>query len=389
MEAFFVLPLSAQTTAIQLPSADSSSSFRVSDNTGAVVARVNGDGGFFLKGVYGSGVMPASGAGTRMVWSPRRAAFRAGQAAATEWDDSTIGAWSVAFGYGTRASGPNSAAIGDETQATGPASFAIGSYTIAGAQNSLAAGQFSSVTGLNSLAFGTSASASGGSCVALGNSVESSGASTMAFGDHVVASGNWSTAMGTTVSSNGKTGACIIGDSYAPTPTTSSADNEMTMRFAGGYRLFTAYALTGVSLSAGATSWSTVSDSTKKTNFLTTNGEYFLSSLSHLKLGSWNYKIQDQKTFRHYGPMAQEIFHYFGKDQLGTIGNDTTLASADMDGIMMVCLQALEKRTSELQKAQEKICALETSLNKLSAVVQALVDERKKVCLNAVERKEQ
>lgn len=45
--------------------------------------------------------------------------------------------------------------------------------------------------------------------------------------------------------------------------------------------------------------------------------------------------------------MAQEIFHYFGKDDYGTIGNDTTLATADMDGIMMIALQALEKRTAE------------------------------------------
>ena len=45
--------------------------------------------------------------------------------------------------------------------------------------------------------------------------------------------------------------------------------------------------------------------------------------------------------------MAQEIFHYCGKDDFGTIGNDTTLATADMDGIIMIALQALEKRTTE------------------------------------------
>ena len=130
-----------------------------------------------------------------------------------------------------------------------------------------------------------------------------------------------------------------------------------------------------------------------------------MQSISQLRLGSWNYKGQDAEHYRHYGPMAQEIFHYFGKDQLGTIGNDTTLASADMDGIMMICLQALEKRTSELQKAtakiaeleertselqeaREKISALESSLNKLSAVVQTLVDEKKNVSMNVVEKTE-
>jgi hypothetical protein len=68
--------------------------------------------------------------------------------------------------------------------------------------------------------------------------------------------------------------------------------------------------------------------------------------------------------------MAQEIFHYFGTDKYGTIGNDTTIASADMDGIMMICLQALEKRTKELNDAiielkteKERSVRLESSFN--------------------------
>ena len=64
--------------------------------------------------------------------------------------------------------------------------------------------------------------------------------------------------------------------------------------------------------------------------------------------------------------MAQDIFYYFGKDKLGTIGNDTTLSTADMDGIMMICLQALEKRTVELRNAAEKISELENIINNLA-----------------------
>lgn len=56
--------------------------------------------------------------------------------------------------------------------------------------------------------------------------------------------------------------------------------------------------------------------------------------------------------------MAQEIFHYFGKDKYGTIGNDTTLATADMDGIIMIALQALEKRTSELKEKTKEVSEL-------------------------------
>ena len=37
----------------------------------------------------------------------------------------------------------------------------------------------------------------------------------------------------------------------------------------------------------------------------------------------------------------------------GTIGNDTTINQADFDGINLIAIQALEKRTSDLQKEIE------------------------------------
>jgi hypothetical protein len=203
--------------------------------------------------------------------------------------------------------------------------------------------------------------------------------------------------MGNSVSTNNLGGSWIIGDASTATVTNSTAANQMTMRFAGGYNLYTNAGVTaGVTVGAGGNSWSSISDSTKKEHFAKADGEYFLQSISQLRLGSWNYKSQDARHYRHYGPIAQEIFHYFGIDHLGTIGNDTTLASADMDGIEMICLQALEKRTSELQKATAKIAELEkqtselqTSLSKLSSVVQALADEKKNVSMNVVQRIQQ
>jgi hypothetical protein len=105
----------------------------------------------------------------------------------------------------------------------------------------------------------------------------------------------------------------------------------------------------GAQLTAGASSWSVISDSTKKENYTPVNADVFLQRLKGLKLGSWNYKTQDPKQNRHYGPMAQEIFAAYGSDAFGTIGCDTLLASADMDGIMMILLQGLEKRTAKQQ----------------------------------------
>ena len=55
------------------------------------------DGGFAARGTFGTGNIPASNIGTRMMWHPRKAAFRAGQVTAPLWDDVNIGAHSTAF----------------------------------------------------------------------------------------------------------------------------------------------------------------------------------------------------------------------------------------------------------------------------------------------------
>jgi hypothetical protein len=253
------------------------------------------------------------------------------------------------MGNYSSASGISSTAMGDHTTAGGSASTAMGYYSIANGSYSTAMGYYSAASSLAS----------------------------MAMGYRDTANGSYSTAMGTYVSTNGKQGAFIIGDNSTSTMAYSSADNQMAMRFIGGYRLYTnANCTIGAVLATGGGSWSSISDARKKENYTKAKGEYFLTSLAQLKLGSWNYIGQDAEQFRHYGPMAQEVFRYFGKDSYGTIGNDTTLASADMDGIMMICLQALEKRTTELNTAlnelkaeKEKVTHLQTSFDELKKEV--------------------
>ena len=60
--------------------------------------------------------------------------------------------------------------------------------------------------------------------------------------------------------------------------------------------------------------------------------------------------------------MAQEFYNAFGNDGIGTVGNDTTIASADFDGINLIAIQALEKRTN---KQKNIIKTLETRINDL------------------------
>lgn len=94
-------------------------------------------GSFLAAGTGEASTIPASGAGRRMMWHQTKAAFRAGFAQGSEWDESSVGFYSAAFGIRTVASGTASFATGVETYASGNQTTALGSYV-----RSLANGAF-------------------------------------------------------------------------------------------------------------------------------------------------------------------------------------------------------------------------------------------------------
>lgn len=121
------------------------------------------------------------------------------------------------------------------------------------------------------------------------------------------------------------------------------------MGFNGGYKFYTTSANTiGVSLAPGGNAWAVISDVNKKENFAPVNGEDFLQKISRMNLTSWNYKGQDAKAFRHYGPMAQDFYKAFGQDAYGTIGTDTTINQADFDGVNLIAIQALIRKMDQI-----------------------------------------
>jgi hypothetical protein len=63
--------------------------------------------------------------------------------------------------------------------------------------------------------------------------------------------------------------------------------------------------------------------------------------------------------------MAEEFFAAFGHDGVGQIGSETTINSGDMAGILMIAVQALEKRTVELKQKEARIADLESRLDAL------------------------
>lgn len=213
---------------------------------------------------------------------------------------------------------------------------------------SFASGYEAFASGNSAFSFGQRTSAAGIGAIAGGFSTSASGNYSFAYGFSSSATGHSSVAIGQQVSTNGKTGSFVFGDN-SPSSTKNDAGNQMMMRFAGGYKLFSNSAGNiGVQILAGGNSWQVISDVNKKENFAPVNGEDFLQKISKMPLTSWNYKGQDPKTFRHYGPMAQDFYKAFGQDAYGTIGTDTTINQADFDGINLIAIQALVRRMEQM-----------------------------------------
>ena len=312
------------------------------------------NGTLVSKGTYGTGTALAeAGAGTKLIWYPKKAAFRAGNVDAAQWDDANIGLYSTATGFDTKASGYYSVALGIGNQATGNFTTGLGRDNVASADYATVIGSTSVASGQYSTSIGTS----------------------------TTASGSFSTAMGRNVTAS-SSGAFIIGDGFAaPTVFNNITGNKMMMRFDNGYALYTSStdATMGVQLGHNSNAWFTICDKRRKENFEPLNGEEILQKLSTISFTSWNYKKQDPKEYRHYGIMAQDFNHAFGHDRYGTIGNDTTVNPIDMIGIDMAAIQALEKRTSALKIENEQLQKEEATLNKKLSDITALKNENEEL----------
>ncbi len=257
------------------------------------------------------------------------------------------GNYSVAGGYNSTSSGLRSIAQGHMCTASGISGVAIGSYCTAGAEGAVAIGNSCSATADKSLAMGYSSAADGIGSVALGSGAVASGGNSVAIGNG---------------STNGKIGSFVFG--YGVTTIKSNLSNQMTMAFTGGYRLYTDdMATIGVLLPSNGNAWQVFSDVNKKENFAPVNGEDFLQKISKMNPTSWNYKGQDPKQLRHYGPMAQDFYAAFGKDAYGVIGTDTTINQADFDGVNLIAIQALIRKMDQINSdLREEIASLKAQI---------------------------
>ena len=358
--------------------------------------------GFVAGGTWGTGNIPATGGGTRLMWYPRKAALRAGFVGGNgqPWDDVNIGSGSVAFGLGPIASGTNAFAAGTSNTASGHSAVALGYTSYAKGDYSAAVGWGANASGADAVALGREAWASGdgsvglgkgakalkwddiaigrwsiasggyataigageapgNQAVAIGGGAKASGTSSMALGRWVTASGDGSTAMGNHVNTDGKKGAFMIGDQSTGDWTYASADNQFVVRAqriwlgkTTGYATATAgryiETSTGAYLSTGG-AWVSSSDSTKKHHWQEVEGEDVLSRLAAMPVRSWSYR-EEGDSVRHLGPTAQDFRNAFG---LGD--TDKAIASVDADGVSLAGIKALVQRTAELRRENEEL----------------------------------
>lgn len=355
--------------------------------------RLAADGGLAANGAVGTGTIPATGAGSRLMWFPARAAIRAGDVGEDQWDEPNIGRSSTAFGHNTvasafastaignaaTASGFGSVAFGQATVASGFYSTAMGDQTVASGPQSTALGGGAHATGIQSLAAGSATLASGEHSTALGRFSIASGLNSLAAGERSQADGEGSVALGLRALAGGAgsvalgsdaatqsaaSGSFVLGDRSTTTPIIGFAPNEFLVRAAGGVAFYTNAGLTtGLRLAPSGSQWLGLSDVHSKHLFRDLHGEEVLGKLARMPIREWSYTAQDA-SIRHVGPTAQDFRAAFG------LGEDPLrIGSMDADGIALAAAQALEARTRALQEENE---ALKAALDELRREVREM-----------------
>src|SRR5688500_14256171 len=154
----------------------------------------------------------------------------------------------------------------------------------------------------------------------------------------------------------------------------SQANNQFRVRSTGGANFASAVdpvtgaATAGVALAPGGGSWANSSDRSLKTNIVAVDGADILRRLSSVPITRWSFKAQDA-AITHVGPMAQDFYSAFG------LGEDERyINSADVDGIALVSIQALNavvttlaQKSAELERKTADLERIAAGLDELRA----------------------
>ncbi len=107
--------------------------------------------------------------------------------------------------------------------------------------------------------------------------------------------------------------------------------------------------------------WANASDRNLKENFTPVDGEKILEKLRKLDVTQWNFKSEDDSII-HIGPIAQDFYELFG------LGNgNTTISTVDPNGIALVAIQELSRKTDRIDSLEAQVRELQRRLDQLIA----------------------
>jgi hypothetical protein len=270
----------------------------------------------------------------------------------------------------------DSAAIGggDQNKALAELAVVAGGYgntvrtasaagTAGGGWINTAAGLFGSTVagGIENLAGSTNANTEGAT-VSGGMANQAIGNfSTVPGGSNNIASGTGSFAAG--VRARATNDYSFVWGGSPDVDTLSTNTNSFTVRAPGGVRLLTSTNNeAGQQLTAGGSSWATLSDSNAKTAIEPVDHRQTLARLATLPVSRWRYK--HDPTREYIGPMAQDFHAAFG---LGD--DDRHISTLDTDGITLSAIKGL---VEELREQDEVLALRENQIRGLEKQVEEL-----------------
>lgn len=318
-----------------------------------------GEGGVVFCGEAKStnaGNPPVSGMGTRMMWYPDKAAFRAGYAASDKWDKDNTGLYSVAFGQSTMASGDKSFAVGRATLASGLYSVAMGSETTASATSTVALGQtciaseegaisigrFSEATGFYSIAIGSHNLAEGTSSTALGKQCDATGNSSTAIGALNTASGSNSTAMGVHAQASG-----LFSFAINLSNTDGPVVGNNTFRISGAAEI------------GGNLPWTNHSDRRLKKNIEPLVSENSLQQI--MQLNGVRFEWMEYNNSINLGFIAQDVLDIVPEAVRYDETND--IYSMEYSALIPILVEGMKEQQAEIERLRSMVEKLQAERN--------------------------
>jgi len=318
--------------------------------------QLNYDGGFYVPGTFGpttpADSIPATGAGTRMMWYPAKGAFRAGRVGAytggTRWDAANVGDYSIAFGADTKADAFAATAMGRNTIASGQHATAMGFGTTAGIFAATAMGYETTANDFAATSMGEQTTASDRAATAMGFGTTAGSFAATAMGYETTAGTEYSLSIGVNNLANTSADGSlfVVGNGVGGSPSDALVLN-----------MFGDLEISGGLLEA--------SDRRLKTNIEPLDGGV-LQKIGTLR--PVRYRFKDPSTHpsgERIGLIAQEVRDVF--PALVSEGTGGTL-SVSYSKMTAVVVKGLQEQHAQIETQQATIDSLRTQARAVAAL---------------------